>query len=72
MSKIILIAGLAAATMVSGCVHEGGSDLSAFSARPDQRPDPPPTGSYYGDEYSRRCLPEEDGHLGRYTCEYRN
>ena len=28
---------------------------------------------YYGDAYrSRWCLPEENGHISPWTCEYRN
>jgi hypothetical protein len=71
---ILLIAGLAAATLVSGCMHEGGGvDASAFSAPADRAPeDPPPAANHYGDTYGRRCLPEEDGHMGRFTCEYRD
>ena len=71
MRKIVLIAGLAAAMMVAGCKHEGGSDLSAFSSRPEDSANPPPTANYYGDKYGYQCSQETDGHLGRYTCEYR-
>jgi hypothetical protein len=32
-----------------------------------------PYAPYYGDAYrSRWCLPEEDGHVSPWTCEYRN
>ena len=60
-------------SLISGRRISCGSASGGNSRPPLPSPtDPPPSRSYYGDEYSRRCLPEEDGHLGRYTCEYRN
>jgi hypothetical protein len=29
-------------------------------------------GGYYGSEYGRFCEPEREGHVGRWTCAYRN
>ena len=71
--KIILIAILMVATVASGC-QQGRSAFSALSGSsgPVESTKPPPGTSYHGDEYGRHCLPEEDGHLSRYSCEYRN
>jgi hypothetical protein len=72
LRRIVLITGLAASIVTPAEAQRRVyryDEGSPYSYRPEYTYRAP----YYGDAYrSRWCLPEEDGHLSPWTCEYRN
>ena len=82
LRKMVLVSGLAVASLTATAMapvdarqrgYARYEYVPDYSYRPYGERAYRPQGAYYGDEYGPRyCLPEEEGHLGRWTCEYRN